>query len=410
MVIAVSEPFAIAGTGITAPFRALGDGRRLGGRSRPVRGAPDSEPAVEADLASLEEAKLQNDRIRALVDFAKAQNLPTIGANVIGRPTDSLERSILIDRGTSSGVKEGDAVIAAGGLVGEVVAATPLDAQVRLITDSESGVAVLVQRTRVNGHRAGDHRWAARTRLRQKSQAPVVGDVLITSGLGGVYPKGIVVGEVTQVSVPQSGLFDGRFRRLARRHRPYRGGPRGHQPGVDHDAAGRRRVNKALSAAIALLAAFVLQVSIASHIAIFGVVPNFMFLVVVTIALTQGPVAGGVSGLVGGLLFDLLGAASWSVRARAGRGGLRGRHAHANLFAEGWLLPVSVVAVASLATEVAHGIVLVVLGTGLGFWHELVMVMLPSVIYHTALAVIVYPLLARLLRAERPMKSFRHLA
>jgi rod shape-determining protein MreD len=170
-------------------------------------------------------------------------------------------------------------------------------------------------------------------------------------------------------------------------------------------------VNKALSATIALLAAFVLQVSIASHIAIFGVVPNFMFLVVVTIALTQGPVAGGVSGFVGGLLFDLLGS------------GIVGPYAlvltvvgyvagmlTANLFAEGWLLPVSVVAVASLATEVAHGIVLVVLGTGLQFWHELIMVMLPSVIYHTALAVIAYPLLARLLRAERPMKSFRHLA
>jgi rod shape-determining protein MreC len=208
VVIAVSEPFAIVGTGITTPFRALGDWAVGLGVDRTQYAALLAQNLqLKQTVASLEEAKLQNDRIRALVDFAKAQNLPTIGANVIGRPTDSLERSILIDRGTSSGVKEGDAVIAAGGLVGEVVAATPLDAQVRLITDSDSGVAVLVQRTRVNGIVQGTIDGPLELDFVQKSQAPVVGDVLITSGLGGVYPKGIVVGEVTQVSVPQSGLF-----------------------------------------------------------------------------------------------------------------------------------------------------------------------------------------------------------
>lgn len=170
-------------------------------------------------------------------------------------------------------------------------------------------------------------------------------------------------------------------------------------------------MNKWFSSAIALAAAFVLQASLAPRLAILGVVPNFMFLVVVTIALTQGPVAGGVSGFAGGLLFDLLGSGLVGPYALvlAVVGYVAGMLS-ANLFAEGWLLPVSVVAVAGLATEVAHGIVLVVLGTGIQFWHELVVVMLPSAIYHTALAVIVYPLLARLLRTERPMKSFRRLA
>lgn len=170
-------------------------------------------------------------------------------------------------------------------------------------------------------------------------------------------------------------------------------------------------MNKTFSVALALIAGFVLQVSIAPQIAVFGVVPNFLFLVVVTIALTQGPVAGGVSGFIGGLLLDLLnsGVVGPFALVLSSVGYVAGM-LNANLFAEGWLLPVSVVAVASLATEISYGIVLAVLGTGPAFWNGLLTVMLPSAIYHTALAVIAYPLLARLLRTERPMKSFRRLA
>jgi rod shape-determining protein MreC len=208
VVIAVSEPFAMAGTAITTPFRAIGDWAAGLGVDRAQYAALQAQNLqLKQSLAALQEAKLQNDRIRALVDFAKAQNLPTIGANVIGRPTDSLESSILIDRGTSSGVREGDAVIAAGGLLGQVVSASLFDSQVRLITDSSSGVAVLVQRTRVNGIVQGTVDGPLELSFVQKSDAPVVGDVLLTSGLGGVYPKGIVVGEVTQVSAPQSDLY-----------------------------------------------------------------------------------------------------------------------------------------------------------------------------------------------------------
>ena len=170
-------------------------------------------------------------------------------------------------------------------------------------------------------------------------------------------------------------------------------------------------MNKGLSVALALAGAYVLQVSFAPQLAVFGVVPNFMFLVVVTIALTQGPVSGGVAGFVGGLIFDLLnvGVVGPFALVLAVVGYVAGA-LNANLFAEGWLLPVTVVAVASLATEVSYGLILAVLGTGPRFWDGLLTVMLPSVIYHTALAVIVYPLLARLLRTERPMKSFRRLA
>lgn len=208
VVIAASGPFAAAGSWLTTPFRVAGtwfSGLSVDTSDYATLKAQNLD--LKQRLAALEEAKLENERISQLVEFAKAQDLPTIGARVIGRPTDSRQRTVLIDRGTSSGVARGDAVIAAGGLVGQVVEVTPWTAQVRLVTDSESGVAVLVQRTRANGIVRGTLDGPLALEFVDKKSAPVVGDVLLTSGLGGVYPKGLVVGEVTTVSAPSTDLF-----------------------------------------------------------------------------------------------------------------------------------------------------------------------------------------------------------
>jgi rod shape-determining protein MreC len=207
-VVALSQPFATAGTWVSSPFRGFGGWvSGLGVNSADYAFIKDQNTQLKERLAALEEAKLENDRIRALVDFAKAQDSSTVGARIIGRPTDSRQRSILIDRGTSSGVKPGDAVVAAGGLVGQVVEVTQFDAQVRLITDSSSGVAVLVQRTRANGIVRGGLEAPLELDFVETRLAPVIGDVLITSGLGGTYPKGVVVGEVTGVSAPEADLY-----------------------------------------------------------------------------------------------------------------------------------------------------------------------------------------------------------
>lgn len=170
-------------------------------------------------------------------------------------------------------------------------------------------------------------------------------------------------------------------------------------------------MNRILAPGLALLAAVILQMGLAPQIAVFGVVPNFLFLVVVTIALVKGPVAGGISGFIGGLIFDLLGVAVVGPYAIVLTlvGYLAGMLT-ASMFAEGWLLPVTVVAIASLITEVAYGIFLAVLGTGVPFWSSFVSIMLPSVLYHTVLVVLTYPWLARLLRPEQQIKSFRRLA
>ena len=205
---AASQPFAVAGSAITSPVRALGTWLSNATTSRSDYEALKRQNLdLKQRLADLTEAKAQNDRIAALVAFPSAKGLKSVGANVIGRPTDSWEGSILIDRGTNDGVATGDPVIAAGGLLGEVIDVTAWNAKVRLISAVDSGVSVLVQRTRAGGIVRGAVESALTLAILDKTKLPVRGDVLITSGLGGVYPKGIVVGEVTDVSSQQADLY-----------------------------------------------------------------------------------------------------------------------------------------------------------------------------------------------------------
>lgn len=170
-------------------------------------------------------------------------------------------------------------------------------------------------------------------------------------------------------------------------------------------------MNRRWTTVAALFAAAMLQIAMAPHLAIAGVVPNLLLLVVVTLALVQGPAAGCTAGFAAGLTLDLLGTGpigSWAL-VLCVMGYLAGT-LHANLFAEGWLLPVSVVLVASLVAEMSYGFVLRILGEGPVFGAAFVRLMLPGAVYDTALAVFVYPWLTKVLKSDRPMKTFRRLA
>lgn len=206
--LAVSQPFALAGSVVFSPVRAVATYVSEGTASRAeITSLKKQNEQLKARVADLEEAKLENERIRELVKFAQAQDLPTIGARVIGRPVASWDHSIVIDRGSRSGVRVGAPVVAAGGLVGQVVDVTAFDAKVRLITDTESGVAVIVQRTRAEGVVRGSVDGKLTLDFISKEALPVRGDVLVTSGMGGAFPKGLVVGEVTSVAAPQADLY-----------------------------------------------------------------------------------------------------------------------------------------------------------------------------------------------------------
>lgn len=159
------------------------------------------------------------------------------------------------------------------------------------------------------------------------------------------------------------------------------------------------------------MAAFVLQVMFAPHMAILGVVPSLPLLVVITLAFVEGPSAGAIAGFVAGLLLDLLGTApvgAWALVLTVT--GYTTGMLQENLFAEGWLAPVTVAVIAGLVADASYLLVLVIVGAGPAFWASLGGVVLPRALYNAVLVLLAYPWLARFLRPDRAMKSFRRLA
>lgn len=204
----VTTPVSHLGEAMATPFTAFGDW--LGG-FRVTRSEVDQlkkqNDEMRAALAKVEEEHQQNVRLQFLFKLSQAFPGKSVAARVIGRPTDSWEGSIIVDRGTVDGVVKGTPVVAAQGLLGQVSEVAPNSAKVRLITDQSSGVAALVQSSRATGIVHGSVEGGLSLDFVDAKRAPKVGDVIVTSGLGGAYPKGLVVGDVTKVEPDPAGLF-----------------------------------------------------------------------------------------------------------------------------------------------------------------------------------------------------------
>jgi rod shape-determining protein MreC len=161
---------------------------------------------LRAELAGSEELQRENERLRRLLGFVEEQPRRTVAARVIAEDASSWFRTIEIDRGHDDGVVEGLPVVDAAGLIGRVVRSAPHSSRVLLITDASSAVAVLVQDQRIRGVCRGQG-GALALDFALVQDAIQVGDGVITSGLGGVFPKGLVVGYVRSVHREQFGLF-----------------------------------------------------------------------------------------------------------------------------------------------------------------------------------------------------------
>ena len=152
----------------------------------------------------------ENIRLRELLGYTQsARQFDLVMARVIGREPTTWTRMIVIDRGTQHGVQKNMAVITARGLVGTVTDAGPISSKVQLILDPRSAAGALVQRSRVAGVVKGTPDDAMHPRMVNvpKSQDMAVGDIIVTSGFGGIYPKGIMVGTVSAVKNDSGGLL-----------------------------------------------------------------------------------------------------------------------------------------------------------------------------------------------------------
>lgn len=159
------------------------------------------------DRLALDEARLENARLRLLLDFRAPAGFRTIPCTVVALDPEPFGASITIDRGTSSGLVGDEAVVSVDGLVGRIVEIYGARARVRLVTHYESPVAVRVQRNRVLGVVEFDP-VSAQLHMRNVPATEEVaeGDTLISSGMGQYYPEGLYVGRVEAVQLDPMGL------------------------------------------------------------------------------------------------------------------------------------------------------------------------------------------------------------
>ena len=131
--------------------------------------------------------------MESLIGLADAYGFTSIAARVVGYSTDSYNRSITLDAGSASGIKNGMPVMGATGVIGQVISTTPVTCDVRLLTDPQSGVSVLVQSSRAEGILRGSVEGTLYLEGIDDNVEIKEGDVVITSG------RGLVVGMITKI-------------------------------------------------------------------------------------------------------------------------------------------------------------------------------------------------------------------
>lgn len=195
---------AVTVQGVTGIWRDYVD---LRGLQEENKGLQRETATQKRRIDQLEEQALETQRLQALLAMRQASRAEFLTARVVGKDATNWFKTILLDRGSLEGVRRNQPVLAPDGLVGRVVEVTPTSAKVQLLTDPVNAVGGLIQRTRVTGIVSGNLGAGARVRYLPLMADVVVGDQVVTSGMGGVFPKGIPIGRITAVDRRSGALF-----------------------------------------------------------------------------------------------------------------------------------------------------------------------------------------------------------
>ena len=159
------------------------------------------------EVSRLREAKLENIRLRQLLDLKERSHFDYAGANILGKNLQLMRNTITLDVGEENGVRVNMPVVSDAGLVGKIVATSSSYAVVQILLNKEFRASAKVQRGRVDGiivWQGGDHVLLKNV---AKTLDVQVGDVVITSDYSSFFPAGIKIGVVSRTEQPQSELF-----------------------------------------------------------------------------------------------------------------------------------------------------------------------------------------------------------
>lgn len=207
-VVTVTSPLKMAGSVIASPFNALGNiFSNLTASQETLSDLRDQNAELTAKVAELSEAQETATRLEALVGLQSTYNLQSTAARIIGGSSDAWTQTVTIDKGSADGFTVGMPVCNAYGVIGQITECALNVSTVLLINDETSGVAAMIQSSRAQGMLRGQADGSLRLEYVPADAEVKVGDIVITSGIGGVFPKGLPLGTVTSVEKSDNDVY-----------------------------------------------------------------------------------------------------------------------------------------------------------------------------------------------------------
>jgi rod shape-determining protein MreC len=161
---------------------------------------------LESDLTTMEEVRKENLRLKRLLSYSDEMSHQRVMAQVVGWDSANEFKVIRLNKGRNHGIKVMAPVITDHGLVGYVYRVTDNYSDVLTILDQNNRVDVMIERTRTHGIVEGVFNFKCALKYIMRNEPVEVGDKLITAGVGGIYPKGIKVGMITDVTKENFGM------------------------------------------------------------------------------------------------------------------------------------------------------------------------------------------------------------
>jgi len=207
-VIAVMSPFQWGITAVAGGVSGLWDSYlNIYGVKNENRELREEVNLLRAEVQELREELFRAGRLEEFAAYRSETGLIGTVARVIGESPDPWTRTIIVNCGHEEGVKRGSPVIIPDGLVGRVIEVAKHSSVVRLIVDRSSRVPVIVSRSRARAILEGENSGTCQLKYLDRTQDVLEGDVIITSGLAGTYPRGVEIGAVTRVIKKTYGLY-----------------------------------------------------------------------------------------------------------------------------------------------------------------------------------------------------------
>lgn len=209
VVLQVTTPVQWAVSGVvTSIGDAVGGFQDLGRLREENRRLTQELDDLRARVVRLQEAEIENRGLREQLGFKQAYPAyDLLPAEVVGRDPSNYLQYVQVDKGTTDGVRVGTVAVAPQGLLGRVVAVGSNFSRILLVNDTTSSVNVLLQSSRASGVASGQFGGSLLMKYIPQGEVVRVSDMVLTSGLGGNFPKGLVVGQVTQVRQKDIELF-----------------------------------------------------------------------------------------------------------------------------------------------------------------------------------------------------------